>query len=42
VQNDDFIKNLKEKWISREEFFEIKNKENRTIEEEMILNTWSF
>jgi hypothetical protein len=42
IQDDNFIKNLKTKWITREKFFEILKKENRTIEEEMILTTWSF
>ena len=42
VQDDNFIKGLKERWISREEFNKIKNKPTRTLEEEIILTTFSF
>ena len=42
VQNDKFLSNLKQKWVSREEFYSIVNKENKTPEENMILTTWSF
>jgi len=42
VQDDNFIKDLKEKFITREDFFEIKNKQNKTPKENMILTTWSF
>jgi len=42
VQDDSFIKKLKDRWVNREEFLKIKNKENRTTEEDMLLTTFSF
>jgi len=42
IQNDDFIKNLKEKWITREEFYKIRDEWYKTLEENMVLTIWSF
>jgi len=42
VQDDNVIKNLKEKFISRDMFVYIKNKKNRSLEEDLILTIWSF
>ena len=42
VQDDDFIKSINGRWITREEFIEIRDKENRTTQEDFILTIWSF
>ena len=42
VQDDNIIKNLKEEYISKDMFIYIKNKENRSTIEELILTIWSF
>ena len=42
VQDNNLIDNLISKWVSREEFNSIKNKENLTSEENLILTIRSF
>ena len=42
VQDDELLLQLKKERITREEFFEIRNKKERTIKEDVILSIWSF
>ena len=42
IQDNKLIKWLKYKWIPRDEFMKIKDKENKTLEENLILTIWSF